>query len=87
MVDSRDGFYIAEEDLKLRGPGELFGLRQHGIPDLHMADLIKHISVLDKVREDARGLLEEDPGLEREDNEKLGERIREMFGSDASLRI
>ncbi|MBR6444642.1 MAG: ATP-dependent DNA helicase RecG [Firmicutes bacterium] len=87
MKESRDGFYIAEEDLKLRGPGELFGLKQHGIPDLHMADLIKHIGVLDKVRDDARGLLEEDPDLKSSENEKLGQRIKSMFGGEASLRI
>ena len=87
MTRSRDGFYIAEEDLKLRGPGELFGLRQHGLPDLHMADLIKHIKVLDKVKDDARKVLEEDPELEKEENRRLGESVRKMFGGGQALRI
>ena len=46
MVSCNDGFKIAYEDLKLRGPGELFGTKQHGIPELNIADLVKNIDIL-----------------------------------------
>ena len=52
MVDSQDGFYIAEQDLALRGPGEIFGTRQHGVPDLLIADLAKHAKILIEVKKE-----------------------------------
>ena len=53
MVESQDGFYIAEQDLQLRGPGEIFGTRQHGVPDLAIADLAKHMKILYEVKKEA----------------------------------
>ena len=50
MEASSDGFMIAEEDLKLRGPGDLFGTRQHGLPALEMADLVRHGEILKHAR-------------------------------------
>lgn len=57
LVSSHDGFYIAEKDLELRGPGEILGKRQHGLPELVLADFIKHKNILVKVQEDAQWLL------------------------------
>lgn len=57
MVDSNDGFKIAELDLKLRGPGELLGIRQHGVPELRVADIVKHQSVLETVQEEVKLIL------------------------------
>ena len=59
LVNSSDGFEVAEKDLELRGPGEVFGLRQHGIPELKLADLVKHKTVIEEVRKHIRIVLEE----------------------------
>jgi ATP-dependent DNA helicase RecG len=63
MAASSDGFYIAEKDLELRGPGEFFGTRQHGLPELKLADLTKHIRILETAKTQAAALLSEDPAL------------------------
>jgi ATP-dependent DNA helicase RecG len=63
MAASADGFVIAEEDLKLRGPGELYGTRQAGMPRLHFADLTRDLDLLKHARDDAFALLESDPDL------------------------
>ncbi len=58
LVESNDGFYIAEMDMKLRGPGEFFGTKQSGIPGLRLADLIRDSDVLELARKEAQALLE-----------------------------
>lgn len=58
MVKSTDGFYIADQDLTLRGPGEFFGTRQHGLPQLKLADLSKHLDILEKAQVSVRELFE-----------------------------
>ncbi|MFO0754708.1 MAG: ATP-dependent DNA helicase RecG [Thermodesulfovibrionales bacterium] len=63
MVMTGDGFRIAEEDLAIRGPGEMFGTRQSGVPDLRVADLIRDARLLETARREAFSLLEEDPSL------------------------
>ena len=60
LRDSEDGFYLAEKDLQLRGAGQLFGLRQHGLPDLHIADIIRDGELIVKARKLAQELLAED---------------------------
>jgi ATP-dependent DNA helicase RecG len=64
LVRSSDGFEIAEMDLRLRGPGQVLGTRQSGLPDLALASLWEDGSLLEQVRDVARELLEEDPDLE-----------------------
>jgi ATP-dependent DNA helicase RecG len=63
LRDSDDGFRIAEEDLKLRGSGELLGTKQSGLPDCHLADLIAHNDLLEMARDDAKLILANDPDL------------------------
>jgi ATP-dependent DNA helicase RecG len=63
MEKTHDGFRIAEEDLRLRGPGEFFGTRQHGLPEFRIADLTRDFAVLREAREDAFALLAEHPRL------------------------
>ncbi len=64
MVDSNDGFFIAEEDLRLRGAGDVFGLRQHGLPDFKLADLYKDMAILKEAQALAHTVMEVDPALE-----------------------
>ncbi len=63
MLKTSDGFKIAETDLKLRGPGEVCGIRQHGITDFRVADLVRDRKILELARQEALTLLEEDPQL------------------------
>lgn len=58
LVESNDGFYIAEMDLKLRGPGEVFGTRQSGIPGLRLADLVRDADILEQARAEAQRFIE-----------------------------
>lgn len=72
---SNDGFFIASEDLRLRGPGDLFGIRQSGILDFKVADIFQDAVLLQKASEDAAGILADDPGLEKPCHEKLRQYI------------
>lgn len=75
----RDGFAIAEEDLALRGPGEIHGTRQHGIPDLKIGDIVKDVKILELARKEAFSLLEEDPHLQRREHSLLRRNLEEKF--------
>jgi ATP-dependent DNA helicase RecG len=72
MVRSSDGFVIAEEDLRIRGPGDFFGLRQWGIPEFRAADLLRDGAMLEEARQEAFALLERDPSFKRPEHEALG---------------
>ena len=87
MESSSDGFLIAEEDLKLRGPGDIFGTRQHGLPPLVISDLARHGEILQQARDEARQLIEEDPQLLHEDHQALRERVQGMFGRGLTLDL
>jgi ATP-dependent DNA helicase RecG len=63
MESTSDGFKIAEEDLAIRGPGDFFGTRQSGMPDLKIANIIRDIGVLEKARKEAFDLIEAEPNL------------------------
>src|SRR5206468_5438294 len=63
MTKTTDGFAIAETDLALRGPGQFFGTRQHGLPEFKMADISSEIELLKVARADSIDLLERDPKL------------------------
>lgn len=79
MQKSNDGFVISEKDLELRGPGEFFGTRQHGIPEFKVANLFRDMDILKKVQKVATVLLENDSNLIKEENIKLKEKIGDMF--------
>ena len=87
MCESTDGFQIAEEDLRLRGPGEIFGTRQHGLPEMRISDIVRHADVLEKAKNAANSLLAADPDLRSTDNAELRNRIEKMFGGDIRLEI
>jgi ATP-dependent DNA helicase RecG len=63
MTETNDGFRIAEMDLQLRGPGEFFGTRQHGLPEFKLADITSEMDLLQQAKEDALALLNDDPRL------------------------
>ncbi|MBB6098390.1 ATP-dependent DNA helicase RecG [Deinobacterium chartae] len=65
IEDSTDGFVIAEADLKLRGPGELRGTRQSGVPDLRLGDITSDVEIIEQARELAKDFLQADPTLEQ----------------------
>ncbi len=79
MAQTRDGFVIAQRDLELRGPGELFGVRQHGLPDLRVADPIGDLPLLELGRQEAQRILSEDPELTLTDSRLLREEVRRKF--------
>ena len=72
---SNDGFYIASEDLKLRGPGDFFGLRQSGDMEFKIADIFTDANLLKTVSEEVNRILERDPNLEQEEYRALRERL------------
>ena len=75
MTESEDGFVISEKDLKLRGPGEFFGIRQHGLPELKIADLYRDMSILKEAQEAAAALLKKDRFMEDEEHLPLKELV------------
>ena len=79
LTKTTDGFQIAEEDLKLRGPGDFFGQRQHGLPQLRIADLAGDMRVLKEAQLAAQALLERDPGLKRPEHAPLLKQIHRLF--------
>jgi len=80
-----DGFALAEKDLELRGPGEFFGTRQSGLPDVRLANLAD-MKLLEQAREQAQKLFEADPTLTAPDNQRLAQKVRQFWAtaSDAS---
>ncbi len=79
MCDTNDGFKISEEDLKLRGPGDFFGSRQHGLPEMRIANLAADMEVLTRAQTAAQELMKMDPGLSNPENRLLKDRINELF--------
>lgn len=75
LNQSNDGFFIASEDLRLRGPGDLFGIRQSGLLDFKLGDVFQDAKILQMANEAATKLLEEDPELKKENHQKLREHL------------
>jgi len=85
MRETDDGFRIAEEDLKLRGAGELLGTRQSGLPEFHIADLQVHSKLLAAARDDAALILDRDPELESDRGQALRVLLY-LFEREAAVR-
>lgn len=83
MTKTTDGFKISEEDLKLRGPGDFFGSRQHGLPEMHVADLCSDMNVLQTAQAAATELLADDPELCKPEHEKLKLAVERLFASNS----
>ena len=84
FCSTNDGFRIAEEDLKLRGPGDFFGTRQHGLPQLRVADLATDLQVLQEAREAAQWVLQQDPDLSQPEHREMLERIHQLFARNSN---
>jgi len=87
MCKSSDGFAIAEEDLKLRGPGEIFGTRQHGLPELNISDLIRHVDILEDVKKVAADIIDKDPLICLPEHDQLRRKVKRMFGEKIELKL
>ena len=84
LCATNDGFKISEEDLRLRGPGDFFGSRQHGLPETHIADLGGDVRLMRSAQDAARELLAEDPALSRPENAALAEQVGRLFAAGVS---
>ena len=81
LCDTNDGFQIAQKDLELRGPGDFFGNRQHGLPDMHIANLMTDTRILYEAQERAKEICNCDPGLEKEENALLKKEVERLFNN------
>ena len=79
IKDCQDGFKIAEEDLKLRGPGDFLGSRQHGLPDMRIADIFADRKTLHLAGVEAERLIKEDPTLSAPENKALRAEIAALY--------
>lgn len=85
MQETNDGFVISEKDLELRGSGEFFGTRQHGIPEFKIANLFEDMDLLKKVQVLAIKILDQDPNLENKENGLLKKTIDKKFSGKIEI--
>ena len=83
MTKTNDGFKISEEDLRLRGPGDFFGSRQHGLPEMHVADLGADMDVMQRAQSEAQLLLASDPELSAPEHAALRQSVERMLRVNA----
>lgn len=79
ISSTNDGFIISEKDLELRGSGEFFGTRQHGIPEFKIANLFEDINLLKQAQAVAIEIIDKDPLLEKQENSLLKKLVEEKF--------
>ena len=85
MTNTNDGFKIAEKDLELRGTGDFFGTKQHGIPDFKIAKLFEDMDILKLAQKEAIQVMEEDSKLEQEKNILLKQMVKEKLGNQIGI--
>ena len=79
MCQTNNGFVISEKDLELRGSGEFFGTKQHGLPEFKIANLFVDVDILKKVQNVAIKIMDDDPDLAKEKNLELKKQIENKF--------
>lgn len=79
MCKTSDGFKIADEDLRLRGPGDFFGSRQHGLPRMKIANLLSDMKTLKEAQAEAKTILKDDPSLRKKENEVLRKAVIKLY--------
>lgn len=84
LCETNDGFKIADADLKLRGPGDFFGKRQHGLPALRLADILRDTELLLTVQREAVAFLQEDANLEKPEHAAIKRQLDKMFAATQS---
>ncbi len=87
MCKTNDGFLIADEDLKIRGPGDFFGSRQHGLPDLKIADITENMDIVRKSKKACDYILSKDPTLSLKENEALSKAVDRLFSQQKNLSL
>lgn len=85
MCSTNDGFVIANEDLKQRGPGDFFGSRQHGLPDMKIANMMTDMQIFSMAQEAAKDILLRDPDLLQRENAGLNHEVSTLFESDRAM--
>ncbi len=85
IVESSDGFQIAEDDLQLRGTGEFFGQRQHGLPELKIGNILKDVQIMQRAKESADKLVSKDYHLSLPGHQLLKQELRKRFGEKWGL--
>jgi ATP-dependent DNA helicase RecG len=80
MTETQDGFKIAEEDLELRGPGEFFGTRQHGLPEIRFGNILKDFEIMEDARKEAFSLVGRDTNLSDPRNYLIKQNLKKRFG-------
>ena len=85
MAKYTDGFKLSEIDLKLRGPGEIFGIKQSGLPEFKYANIIDDIGLLDKAKSDAFNIISSDPALASDKNKIVRKNISEKYSDNILL--
>jgi ATP-dependent DNA helicase RecG len=84
IEETQDGFVLAEKDLELRGPGDFFGVRQSGLPELRLASL-SNIRILEQARIEAQALFREDPALSKPEHQPLAEQVARFWAGKSDL--
>ncbi len=79
ICKTNDGFRVAEEDLRLRGPGDFFGLRQHGLPTMKLAGLLEDMTLVEQARSAAMNILRSDPALQLSEHNELKKHVEQML--------
>ncbi len=82
MEKTNDGFLISEKDLEIRGPGEFFGIRQHGLPELKISQFPRDMKILKAAQDTSLEILEKDPKLELEEHSGIKRKVKSMFNND-----
>ena len=87
MEETTDGFKISQKDLEIRGPGEFFGTRQHGLPELKVANIFKHMKILKQAQIEARYIIGQDLKLNLKENKKIKEEILYKFSGEKEISL